>query len=105
MVYLFISGDELYYVRIGFIGTRPLVYAVYAASKTTVLPDIKGNMYRSITPLQYEWVRNHLNCDVSYIPGNWLGMDGNLECRTHRCSYNIFTDDPMLVDLWEERQV
>ena len=105
MVYLFIYGTQAHFVRIGFIGTRPLVYAAYAIDRTEDLPDVKGQTYRKITPGQYEWIRNHLSCDVSFIADDWPGHDGNLECRSCGCFYRLFSDEVVSVDLWEDRQV
>lgn len=104
MVYLFIYGQGDYYVRIGFAGTRPLVYAMYVVNKYADLPDIKGYLYRVITNEQYDWLRNHLSCDVNYIP-DALEQYGNLECRTHNCCYKWFCGTSVYSDDWEDREI
>lgn len=106
MVSLYVYGTHVHFVRIGFIGSRPLVYGVYAIDRTEDLPDIKGQTYREITVGQYEWIRNHLRCDVSFIPDDWPGHVGNLECRSCGCFYRLFSDGEVVsTDLWEDRQV
>lgn len=105
MVSLYFYGTKAYFVCIGFIGKRPLVYSVYSVDWEQQLPTAVGRAYRPITHDQYEWVRNHLNCDVSFIPCDWPNPTGNLECRTHGCHHHVFGDDLIVPDLWDERQI
>lgn len=104
-IFLFVYGSQYYSVRIGFTGQRPLVYAIYKYDNPDQLPFIQGQTYRSITLDQYEWLLEHLNCDVSFVTGTWLGRLGNLECRTHGAYYHLFETDLIIPDFWEEREV
>lgn len=105
-VFLFVYGTEHHCVRVGFSGSRPLVYAVYAYNIENELPSIVGQTYLPITRSQYEWIRNHIQCDVSFISGEWIGRKGNLECRSCGVHYQLFADlDPVNEDLWDEREV
>lgn len=104
-LFLFTHGTERHCVRIGFSGVRPLIYAVYAYNDEAQLPYIHGQSYRDITRDQYEWVLNHLACDVVYVPG-LRGMANSLECRTHDVHYKLFSEEPVsLPELWDERLV
>lgn len=105
-----IGPDDVrkYFVRVGFSGTRPLIYAVYNISEILeyLLPAMPGQRYRDITAEQYEWLRNHLNCDVSYKTAPWSDMICDLECRTHREYYDVFASSRSFIsDDWDERQV
>jgi hypothetical protein len=105
-LFLFVYGTQHHCVRIGFAGERPLIYAFYSYDNQSQLPLIQGQTYRDITIGQYEWLRAHLNCDVSYISGaDWPGRTGNLECRTHGAHYQLFDASPVFPDLWEERLI
>ena len=104
-VFFFIYGTEHYCVRIGFTGSRPLVYAVYRYNTGDMLPLVAGQTYRSITAEQYDWIMDHRMCDVSYVEGIWAGRSGNLECRTHGSHFKLFSSDPVIPDFWDERQV
>ena len=103
MVFLFVYGTQFHYIRIGFIGKKPLVYGVYAIDNPDELPTIPAMTYRQISLEQYEWLRNHLKCDVVLAPGGF-GVAGNLECKTHG-AHKLFTNEFISIDLWEERQV
>lgn len=106
-IFLFVYGSNYHCVRIGFTGQRPLVYALYAFDNYEQLPFIQGQTYRTVSTGQYEWLRRHLECDVSFVPGCCLEQfDGNLECRTHGLFYHIFdVNDPIILDLFEDRQI
>ena len=104
-IFLFVYGTTYHCIRIGLTGQRPLIYAVYAYDDQEQLPLIEGQTYRNITEGQYEWLRSHMSCHVSFVPGFWSNLDGNLECRTHGLFYHFFLDDPIILDPWEERQV
>jgi hypothetical protein len=104
-VFLHISGSERHSVRIGFSGQRPLIYAVYVHNTEEDLPYIHGQSYRDITRDQYEWLLNHLACDVVYVPAQ-RGLANSLECRSHDLCYKLFSNEPIkLPELWDERQV
>jgi hypothetical protein len=104
--YLYISGSDCYYVRVGFSGQRPLIYAIYATNSSgMVLPVVPGQTYREITQSQYEWLRHHLCCDVSYIRTGWSDQVGSLECRTHREFYHLLDDELFISDLWDDREI
>lgn len=106
MIYLYVYGAEAYYVRVGFTGTRPLVYAVYAVNREASLPHEPGQIYHSITEDQYDWLRGHIACDVSYIWSECLEKCCDLECRTCRCKYNVLAGSEGFVpDSWFDRQV
>jgi hypothetical protein len=101
--FLYIHGEGFYFVRVGFAGQRPLIYAIYCiGANTTDLPIVAGQTYRAITRSQYEWLKRHLCCDVSYIEADWGAC--TLECRTHREFYHLF-DEPLAFDPWFEREV
>lgn len=102
---LYVYGTEKHVIRIGFTGCRPLVYAIYVYNDQSELPFMQGQTYRNITRDQFEWIRNHLSCDVSYIYGEYPGRSGNLECRTHGAHYQLFDMNPVCADPWEDRQV
>src|SRR5271170_7621437 len=105
-IFLFVYGTCYHAVRVGFTGQRPLIYGLYAYDNQEQLPFIHGQTYRSITVSQFEWLRQHLDCDVSFVPGAWVGRVGNLECLSHDVHYHLFNeDDPILLDIWEERQI
>jgi hypothetical protein len=104
-IFLYVYGSGSYSIRVGFTGTRPLIYAIYATNVGDVLPIVYGQSHREITQDQYEWLRNHLNCDVSYVPSELVGTVCGLECRTHRQFYHLFSTEPFVSDLWDDRQV
>jgi hypothetical protein len=105
-LWLYVEGKERFFVRTGFAGVRPLIYAVYAIGMTGELPYVPGQVYKTITHDQYEWLCNHLNCDVSYLTSAWPEHVCDLECRTHREHYRLFDScDPVISDTWEDRQV
>lgn len=104
-VAVYYYGTEKHVVRVGFAGQRPLVYAIYQYNNQDELPLIPGHTYRTITRGQFDWIKDHLKCDVSFISGEYPDRVGNLECRTHGCHYQLFTDDPIITDLWEERHI
>jgi hypothetical protein len=104
-IFLFNYGTEKFCIRIGFTGCRPLVYAIYMYNESDELPFVQGQTYRNITKDQFEWVRNHLTCDVSFVSGEYPDRIGNLECRTHGAHYHLFDLSPVHADLWEDRQV
>jgi|SRR5665213_520702 len=102
---VYIQGTGYYWVRVGFTGRRPLIYAIYSSwSQDAGLPVVPGQIYRPITQDQYEWLCNHLSCDISYIHKE-LDWGCGLECRTHRELYNLIKDDSFSSDLWDDRQV
>ncbi len=102
----YIYGTEKYCVRIGFTGVRPLIYALYVFDSPRDLPAIAGQMYKSITEDQYEWLRNHINCDVSYLETDCPGKLCDLECRSHKVFYNVFDSSASFIpDCWDDRQI
>jgi hypothetical protein len=103
-VFRFTYGIKHYCVRVGF-GSRPLVYAVYMYDREDALPNVPGQIYRPINSEQYDWLLNHLMCDVSYTEGDWPGRTGNLQCRTHGSFFKLFDDAPIVCDWWDDRQV
>lgn len=106
-VFLFVYGTEHYCVRVGFSGQRPLVYGLYAYNAQDQLPSVPAQTYRTISKEQYEWLRAHLLCDVSFVEGEFAGRVGNLECRTHGIHFRLFDDSPVIpsYDLWDDRLV
>jgi len=105
-IFLFVYGTEHYAVRIGFSGQRRLVYAIYSYDYEEQLPAISGQTYKMITKEQYEWLRAHLLCTVTFVEGDYIGRTGNLECRTHGSHYRLFDDSPVHgSNLWDDRLV
>jgi len=104
-LFIFTHGTERHCVRIGFSGQHPLIYAAYTYDNEQQLPFIHGQSYRDITREQYQWLVEHLACDVVYVPGQ-RGLANSLECRTHAVYYKLFSEEPIgLSELWDERLV
>jgi hypothetical protein len=104
-IFLFVYGTQHHCVRIGFSGARPLIYGLYAYDDQNILPAMDGQTYRSITKEQYDWVREHLNCDVSFMADRFDYRFSIVECRTHSTVYQVFELSPIYLDDWEERLV
>lgn len=105
-MFFFVYGNELYCVRVGISGRRPLVYAAYSYSSNDALPYVPGQKYHTITRDQYYWLHDHRVCNVSFVDNVFPDNSGNLECRTHNTTFKLFDRDrDFIPDPWDDREV
>lgn len=103
-VSLFSYGTEHCCVRIGLqFCLHPLVYAAYTYNYDSALPNIPGQTYRGISRSQYDWLLNHLMCDIRFSEetAGWP----SLECLNHKLRYSVFDNEESSWDGWEDRSV